>query len=382
MSAAKRQFVARCPRCGYDLRGLVATWEDRCPLEGVCSECGLKLRWAEVLVPEKFEPAWCVEFAAGRFAIVRGSIRTLLCSFMPWRFWSSLNMAHGIVRRRLAIYVVFLLLLPLVGYATEQVVLAVRVRYEVAVTFPATRQSMASWLNRLQGFMKTPRAATLPAERRQWYQEEMQRLRRFLATAHEPGISYPAAILEAVLTPRRETSFARANATGLDVYPSPSELHRYAEWEISGGVTMGIGDWFAVMLPYFTWWLIAFFLMPVGFLCLPVSRRRARVRWRHIVRVGCYGLFIPTVIVTWTAFLFAAAYGWLTHFDLFLQLASVLIWLGFIPVLVVWWALAIGRYLRIAHAWAVAVLLSVMSLLLCLAACWLIAPDVLIDAFW
>ena len=31
-------------------------------LEGVCSECGYGLRWAEVLRPEKFAPRWCVEF--------------------------------------------------------------------------------------------------------------------------------------------------------------------------------------------------------------------------------------------------------------------------------------------------------------------------------
>ncbi|MFB3103994.1 MAG: hypothetical protein ACE1ZA_03615, partial [Pseudomonadales bacterium] len=55
------QRTARCPRCGYDLRGAIGTWADQCPLHGTCAECGLQFVWAEVLHPEKFEPQWCVE---------------------------------------------------------------------------------------------------------------------------------------------------------------------------------------------------------------------------------------------------------------------------------------------------------------------------------
>jgi len=36
---------ARCPHCGYDLSGGAAAWGESCPLEGVCSECGRRIRW-------------------------------------------------------------------------------------------------------------------------------------------------------------------------------------------------------------------------------------------------------------------------------------------------------------------------------------------------
>jgi len=51
-----------CPRCGYDLRGVVSSWRDTSPLIGKCSECGLSLEWSELLSRDQAEPAWCVEF--------------------------------------------------------------------------------------------------------------------------------------------------------------------------------------------------------------------------------------------------------------------------------------------------------------------------------
>ena len=41
-----------CPRCGYDLAGVVESWNHAeslsCPLNGTCSECGLGFEWADV----------------------------------------------------------------------------------------------------------------------------------------------------------------------------------------------------------------------------------------------------------------------------------------------------------------------------------------------
>ena len=36
---------AKCPRCGYDLRGAIATWTEQCPLHGTCAGCGLQFAW-------------------------------------------------------------------------------------------------------------------------------------------------------------------------------------------------------------------------------------------------------------------------------------------------------------------------------------------------
>ncbi|MFG0304904.1 MAG: hypothetical protein ACF8Q5_01680 [Phycisphaerales bacterium JB040] len=37
-----------CPYCRYDLSGIASSWTDRCPLRGVCSECGTALEWRRV----------------------------------------------------------------------------------------------------------------------------------------------------------------------------------------------------------------------------------------------------------------------------------------------------------------------------------------------
>ena len=48
--------------------------------------------------------------------------------------------------------------------------------------------------------------------------------------------------------------------------------------------------------------------MPFAFVLLPVSRRRAKVRWGHLVRVGCYGLAIPSGV--FAAMLLCLAVGY------------------------------------------------------------------------
>jgi hypothetical protein len=73
-----------CIRCGYDLSGQVAAWTDRCPLHGVCPECGLGLRWDEVLVPARVAPGWSIEHSSRPgLAALRGLMRG--CT--PWRLW-------------------------------------------------------------------------------------------------------------------------------------------------------------------------------------------------------------------------------------------------------------------------------------------------------
>lgn len=83
-----------CPRCGYDLRGLVATWNDCCPLDGRCSECGLDFAWANVLNPRMTTPDWSFEHAQTR--LIRKFLHTLLQTFRPWRLFAGLRMEHPI----------------------------------------------------------------------------------------------------------------------------------------------------------------------------------------------------------------------------------------------------------------------------------------------
>ena len=83
-----------CPRCGYDLHGLVKSWKHECPLSGVCSECGLEFEWGELLSPYHTVARWCVEYSHG-WGFVGSSFKTLLLILLsPARFWRELKMVH------------------------------------------------------------------------------------------------------------------------------------------------------------------------------------------------------------------------------------------------------------------------------------------------
>jgi len=81
-----------CPRCGYDLTGVASSWTNRCPLTGTCSECGLEFTWRDLWRGEAWGPAWSFEHAVRHRA--RRLFCTILMTFRPRRFWSSLRMEH------------------------------------------------------------------------------------------------------------------------------------------------------------------------------------------------------------------------------------------------------------------------------------------------
>src|SRR5256885_17124900 len=89
-----RQHSIHCPRCGYDQRGIMATWIQSCPLTGICTECGLEMAWAEVLNPNIIKPRWCVEYVHHSSALPWASVKTFAMTFWRWRFWRTLKMSH------------------------------------------------------------------------------------------------------------------------------------------------------------------------------------------------------------------------------------------------------------------------------------------------
>jgi hypothetical protein len=98
-----------CPRCGYDLTGVTAAWEDSCPLEGVCSECGLGFTWVEVWRPELFPPSW--SFEHGEHVSAARWIKTAARGFFPVLFWGRLRLSNPMRRRTLCLYVVLSLVI-------------------------------------------------------------------------------------------------------------------------------------------------------------------------------------------------------------------------------------------------------------------------------
>lgn len=82
--------AAACPRCGYDLEGIRATWRDSCPLGGVCSECGYGFEWADVLRTDRQRVSWFYEHAR-RWWRIDKTLWTWVATLWPVFFWRRLQ---------------------------------------------------------------------------------------------------------------------------------------------------------------------------------------------------------------------------------------------------------------------------------------------------
>lgn len=324
---------AHCPRCGYDLRGTAATWDDSCPLEGVCNECGLDFDWADLLNPLHRPPEWLIEYAPIR-QIVAAAVSTSWITFAPLRFWKRMRMVYEPRWRRLAAY---LAALAVVGY----------VIFAIAVGF----QAVAMRSHAMSIFPGTPgvdvhatasaRVVFLQAALRPW-------------SARSPG----------------KVSF-NSSASGLSYSfgTALSAPHVVLRW---------FGPQYVFTLTY----LVA---APLVFAILPISRRRARVRWRHIARIGAYsaGLIVPGYLLYFycrISFVFGISSG--TSLWLSPKSASVLIHIALLGtwlLYVVWWSAATHCYLRMRHGVGVGLVVCLFGVLVAAIVTNLIFPEYVND---
>src|SRR5436190_16859703 len=152
----------RCPRCGYDQRGIMATWSDSCPLNGTCTECGLQFSWSEAIHPEKSEPLWCVEFVPLRRRVPVACVWTFVRSFWPWRFWSRLRMSQPIRWGRLALYDSALIASMLLCYAAFQGWVAAYVLHSQRQALVLQQSQVSSRIASLQAQIVSP--SSIPSE--------------------------------------------------------------------------------------------------------------------------------------------------------------------------------------------------------------------------
>jgi hypothetical protein len=375
-----------CPRCGYSQRGVIESWRDACPLDGRCAECGLTFTWSELLRP-RLHARWCVEYAPRRRRWLPPSIRqTIVRSSWPWWFWRSLKMSHAIRPRRLAAYALILVAWLVMIAAIAQVSAAIAVRHTVAKglaqfdanTLPRLPARIQDLRQKQQQLPQLP-----PAEREQESAHLQQWIDGYTAALNAPpstvNHSYPAAVAEAFLTPwsSRSRGWSTVALGGTEPYPAPRELYWYLLTAGPGRAGLRSVPLFRLAVVGTTASLGLFVLMPFGFGLLPVSRRKAKVRWRHIVRVMAYGLLIPVVLVSAGIVVTGAAL--LTAFDSSgsrpIAVALAVLACAPVPLVALWWTAAIRNYLRMPHAWALTGMLTVMNLLLLTGLLWLVNPD-------
>ncbi len=353
---AQPRTPPRCPRCGYDLRGAVATWAESCPLQGQCAECGLPLAWAELLRPEKFEPTWCVEFAPRR-RVARAAGTTFLQSFRPWRFWSAIRMSMPMRPRRLLAYSLALLLLMLSAYAAAQGAAATRAWHLTQQSLQAERLMVQAKIASWRGTLAAGAAAADDAMQ-VFARQQVQMLTLQGQALSRMDRSWRQTILEALFLPWSRSPWVTMTAHGGARVLSARAMTTTV-------INLGMALWLCALLP-------------ASCMLLPVTLRRARVRGRHLVRIAAYGLFAPAAGIGAASLLagLGLALGkagpiWQAHHVLRF---------GIIIVVVAWWAAAIRRYLRMPHSLGVALLLSVLVGLAYVVLLWLLAPEAL--AWW
>lgn len=285
-----------CPRCGYDLSGAAAAWERgaSCPLDGVCSECGLGFAWRDILNPAYAEQQRLFEHARRR--VWSCLLLTAWRALRPRSFWVWVRMEHPIRWRRLAVGAIGGMLI---------------------VHAAAAGLAMGLWL-------------TADA----YY--------RFVAPPDPPiqrqvrlSLSRPTGRFAQALWPVRRG--ARGEMSAEDLYSS----------------------WAAVSV-------LIVVLMPIAFLALPHTLRRAKARRAHLLRIAAYSIIalplvlaLPGVIDAMVQFGDSAGFipggSRIARLNRFLYsrgklwvFVTVLAWLW------VWWCFASRRYLRLPQPYIAA----------------------------
>ena len=372
---------ARCPRCGYDLRGAIGTWADQCPLVGTCAECGLQFVWAEILHPEKYEPPWCVEFAPRWRQVLRACVRTFARSFWPFGFWRALKMSMSIRWRRIFAYLVLLAIPFLIGYVAIQTVAVVRMRLTTNQLFDEQFQALPQAIVRLQQQTQSPEFLRADPLAQQHLTARIQQMQLVTRSSYSIDYSFPAALADAIFLPFSD-NFRGTITTpwGRVPSPPPSELRQpRAVW--GGGLVSGSPGFEQFIASFiglgFGLWV--YLLFPLTFVLLPVSRRRAKVRWAHVFRVCCYGFFIPSTVLCTLVLVLAIGDAFSAVPGSLLVTGATVASYCLLPMLMVWWAAAIKFYLHIPHAWSVAILLIIMLSLIYLGALWAAVPDIAVN---
>jgi hypothetical protein len=305
---AQDTLVINCPRCGYDLRGVVTSWINSCPLHGNCSECGLHIPW-RTLVGERRYPLWSFEHAIAK--PLRRFLQTVLRLARPRAFWHELAMWHEIRWARL------------IGF--------------VFITIAVVHLSAAA----IAGSIKAERVI----------RSNREEIARYSWLAKSSVANSGAMRL---FPPPPTSWYAGAPSAAL------GELWPYS-------MRKGLGA-SAVVHPAVVYGLLVTLVMPAAFIALPQTLRRAKVRRGHIVRVFLYSLVaFPFLLAVWSGSLWVVVGGWRSIPYEFLQTrflqqheGTILTFMCFLWLLA-WWGTAVKYYLRLPRSWMIAFAMLTIS---------------------
>ena len=310
-----------CARCGYLLQ--VPRDAGETDREGVCTECGLLFSWKRLLSGELFAPRWLVEHAPSLLRAVVSIPATILAAMIPWWLWRKLRMEHPIRPMRW--------ILLLVGFAFAGFVL-IRGTAVVRLGWAMQEAEATLWSASVGG-------ATFVTGRIDIANGEMAKAlaRAFFSPSTPTTLTVDYVPLRAL------------DSSGATVPLPPKATRPHTFPPLSGWIEEG----FARAMSS-SWIAGGAATVSVGaFVALPIARRRAKVRWRHIARAWVY-LLVGSSIAAMTV---------------------GLVGIGAVPTLavvavalLVLWHAAVSMYLRMERPLAVALSVTLIGLLVALLA--------------
>lgn len=309
--------VQGCPRCGYDLTGLVGSWTLTCPLRVTCSECGLEFELRLVLNEALRERARFFE-AAGEH-LWRALLITTRRALAPWGFWRWVVLEY---RPRLS---------RMVAGAAAGVALV-----QASLMAVVAAQCVLQWLvdtltgrgqrwnpNMIVGWWSNTVRFAMPWELAYVRDDTVRPL---LVLGLMVLAVMPAAFLLLPFTLRR----ARVRSM---------HLVRVGAWSLVGvPMILGLIALALLGLELISW--LTGYLMPRQSIYIPT---RAEEIIGAIAEPFINGLdrIFPSALLAWT---------------------------------VVWWGFAVGRYLKLPRPWLVTGVMALLSVLLAAALGFLIPP--------
>lgn len=319
----------RCPRCGYDLRGTIDSWKEACPILATCTECGLDFEWAELLSPFRRPPFWLFEYARGGLRVTWTFPVTILAMLMPWFFWRKLRMSHYVQQKRLLVCPLLLALIVFILFAVSNSVLAGRAWIEI------DRQPQYSQLDRSLS-ATVIMAFVLPFSKKPLF-------------GYKHTYSSPASL--------------NGIASYTTIYPSRDWLKRVWRWNYDATFYLGCYT----------------LVLPLIFVLLKNSRRIARVKWIHIVRIFAYSLVYPilvcAVIIIDTFLVYTPETRFLYLPSSQFEILPRIVCAAAFPILAIWWWVAIRRYLRMDEAWKVSLSVITTSFMIATVATYLVYTE-------
>ena len=285
-------MIPTCYRCGYDLSGHMATWESSCPVQGQCSECGLEFFWREILREDEQANPRHVEHCPRR-AIPVAAVRTLLWCILPWVFWNRVKMHHEPRVRRMAAWLLIVLLGAQV-FSGAAVALAL---WRVDVhEVQATNQQLPRFILGSETLVMRMERQQQSRELESWESSRLNAARQVIANPPQPtpippprmphfakALAYPFAYVE------RYDKFGARAVSGMAVVRPPGSQ---------------VSDWEVEVLPFWRYppYLVGAALslgFPIMLMLLPATRKRLRIRPGHLLRASVFGfawLAIPPTL--------------------------------------------------------------------------------------